>query len=160
MMGGKRSWGERIAWVGDLPLLGQILYRLNVNPPIVRMMARGHVYVDPDWLRGERLRQKLAVVRAPGARHASIRFVTGMLDPMTTRSQFLETARRFKEPILVLYGAATPRRSKAEMQALAALPNVRAIELSSGKLGVHEEFPDEVGEVVRSFLEGAPKGHP
>ena len=40
------------------------------------------------------------------------------------------------------------------MHALAALPNVRAVELRSGKLGVHEEFPNEVAEVVRSFLEG------
>ena len=115
MMGGKRKLGEWIARVGDLPVLGQLLYRLNVNPPVVRMMARGHVYVDPDWLQGERLTQKMTVVRATGARHASIRFVTGMLDLMTSRSDFLEAARRFKEPILVLYGAATPRRSKAEM---------------------------------------------
>ena len=62
MMGGKRGLGELIARVGDLPVLGQLLYRLNVNPPVVRMMARGHVYVDPDWLQGERLTQKLTVV--------------------------------------------------------------------------------------------------
>ena len=154
MMGGKRKLGEWIARVGDLPVLGQLLYRLNVNPPVVRMMARGHVYVDPDWLQGERLTQKLTVVRATGARHASIRFVTGMLDLMASRSDFVEAARRFAEPILVLYGAATPRRSKAEMQALATLPNVCSVELPSGKLGVHEEFPDEVAEAVRSFLDG------
>ena len=153
MMGGRRRLGEWIARVGDLPVLGQLLYRLNVNPPVVRMMARGHVYLDPDWLHGERLDQKMSVVHATGARHASIRFVTGMLDLMTSRSDFLEAARRFKQPILVLYGAATPRRSKAEMQALAALPNVRSVELPSGKLGVHEEFPDEVAEAVRSFLD-------
>ena len=105
-------------------------------------------------LKGERFDQKLAVVRATGARHGSIRFVTGMLDLMKSRSDFLEAARRFTEPILVLYGAATPRRSKAEMHALAALPNVRAVELRSGKLGIHEEFPNEVAEVVRSVLEG------
>jgi pimeloyl-ACP methyl ester carboxylesterase len=153
MMGGRRRFGEWVARVGDLPVLGQLLYRLNVNPPVVRMMARGHVYVDPDWLQGERLTQKMTVVRATGARHASISFVTGMLDLMTSRSDFLEAAWRFKEPILVLYGAATPRRSKAEMQALAALPNVRSVELPSGKLGVHEEFPDQVAEAVRSFLD-------
>ena len=154
MMGGKRKLGEWIARVGDLPVLGQLLYRLNVNPPVVRMMARGHVYVDPDWLQGERLAQKMTVVRATGARHTSIRFVTGMLDLMTSRSDFLEAARQFKEPILVLYGAATPRRSKAEMQALAILPNVCSVELPSGKLGVHEEFPDEVARAVKSFLVG------
>ncbi len=52
MMGGKRRLGEWIARVGDLPVLGQLLYRLNVNRPVVRMMARGHVYVDPHWLHG------------------------------------------------------------------------------------------------------------
>jgi pimeloyl-ACP methyl ester carboxylesterase len=154
MMGGKRSLGEWIARIGDLPVLGQLVYRLNVNAPLIRMMAREHVYVDPDWLKGERFDQKLAVVRATGARHASIRFVTGMLDLMTTRAQFLETARRFKEPILVLYGAATPRRSKAEMQALGALPNILSVELARGKLGVHEEFPDDVHQALRSFLYG------
>jgi pimeloyl-ACP methyl ester carboxylesterase len=146
IMGGKRRLGEWIAQVGDLPVLGHLIYRLNVNRPVVRIMARGHVYVDPDWLQGERLAQKMTVVRATRARHASIRFVTGMLDLMTSRSDFLEAARRFKAPILVLYGGATPRRSMAEMQALAILPNVCSIELPSGKLGVHEEFPDEVAE--------------
>ena len=37
------------------------------------------------------------------------------------------------------------------MQALAILPNVCSVELPSGKLGVHEEFPDEgreSGEVI------------
>ena len=141
MMGRKHKVGEWIARVGDLPVLGQFLYRLNVNPSVVRIMARGHVYVDPDWLRDRRLTQKMTVVRTTGARHASIRFVTGMLALTTSRSDFLEAARRFKAPILVLYGAATPKRSKAEMQALGALPNVLSVELPSGKLGVHEEFP-------------------
>ena len=114
VLGGRRRLGEWIARVGDLPVLGQLLYRINVNPPVVRMMARGHVYVDPHWLQGERIDQKMSVVHATGARHASNCFVTGMLELMTSRSDFLEAARRFKEPILVLYRAATPKRSKAE----------------------------------------------
>jgi pimeloyl-ACP methyl ester carboxylesterase len=158
MMGGRRRLGELIARVGDLPVLGQILYRLNVNPPMVRMMARGHVYADPDWLTGERFAQKMTVVTAPGARHAAIRFVAGMLDPMPNRSLFIETARRTKEPILVVYGAATPRRSKAEMEILASIPHVRSVELSHGKLAVHEEFPDAVAEAMRPLLSGMVHG--
>ena len=50
MMGGRRRLGEWVARASDLPVLGQLLYRLNVNPAMVRMMARGHVYADPDWL--------------------------------------------------------------------------------------------------------------
>jgi hypothetical protein len=103
-------------------MIGDLLYRLNVNPPVVRMMARGHVYSDPAWLTGERLTEKMAVVSAPGARFASVRFVTGMLDLLQDRSSFLETARRVKDPILVIYGAETPRRSKAEIEALEAVP--------------------------------------
>ena len=152
--GGRRHVGEWISRAGDIPVLGQLLYRLNVSPPIIRMMARGHVYADPDWLTSERLAEKMHVVSAPGARHASIRFVTGMLDLMASRTSFVETARGIKEPILVVYGAATPTKSKAEMLALVALPNVRSVELPFGKLAVHEEFPDTVAEAVRSFLGG------
>src|SRR4029079_9928831 len=94
----------------DLPVFGALLYRLNVNAPVVRMMARGHVYSDPKWLMAERFQQKMAVTSAPGARHASIRFITGMLDLISDRASFIELARR--DPILVLYGAETPRRQK------------------------------------------------
>ena len=152
MMGGRRRVGEWIARASDLPVLGELLYRLNVNPAVVRMMARGHVYDDPDWLTGERFTQKMAVVTVAGARYAAIRFVTGLLDPMPAHSVFIDTARRVQEPILVIYGAATPRRSKAEMEALASVPRVRSVVLPHGKLAVHEEFPDEVAEAVRSFL--------
>ena len=152
--GGRRQVGEWISRAGDIAVLGQLLYRLNVSPPVIRMMARGHVYADPDWLTSERLTEKMNVVSAPGARHASIRFVTGMLDLMASRTSFVETARDIKEPILVVYGAATPTKSKAEMLALVGLPNVRSVELPFGKLAVHEEFPDTVAEAVKSFLGG------
>jgi pimeloyl-ACP methyl ester carboxylesterase len=94
----------------------------------------------------------MAVVTSAGARHAAIRFVTGMLDPMPNHSLFMETATRVKDPILVVYGAATPKRSKAEMETLASVTHVRSVVLSHGKLAVHEEFPDAVAEAVRSFL--------
>jgi hypothetical protein len=58
----------------------------------------------------------MAVISAPGARYASIRFVTGMLDLISDRTSFIEMAKGVKDPILVLYGAETPRRSKAEME--------------------------------------------
>ena len=152
MMGARSELGKRLVQAGDLPVLGQLLYRLNVNRFMVRMMARGHVYSDPAWLAGERLAQKMKVVAAPGARHASIRFVSGLLDPMPDRAAFIATAQRAVAPILVIYGAATPPKSKAEIEALALLPHVRSVVLSSGKLALHEEFPDAVAEQVRSFL--------
>jgi pimeloyl-ACP methyl ester carboxylesterase len=155
MMNGRRDIGEHIARAAEWPVVGPLLYRLNVNRASLRMMARGHVYSDPNWLAGERLAQKMAVVTAAGAWSGSIRFVTGMLDPMQDSTTFLDTARQVHEPILVIYGAETPRRSKAEMQGLAQFAYVTLVELPAGKLAVHEEFPDAVAEQILAFADKA-----
>jgi pimeloyl-ACP methyl ester carboxylesterase len=152
MMGGRRAAFRTIAELVDLPFVGAALYRLNVNRPMIRMMVAGHVYADPAWLAGPRLAQKLAVTNARGARHASLRFVAGELDPMTTRQHFLAAARALADPALVVYGANTPLKSRAEMEALAALPAIKSRMLSDGKLGVHEEFPAPVADAVQEFL--------
>jgi pimeloyl-ACP methyl ester carboxylesterase len=69
-----------------------------------------------------------------------------------SRAELLALVERIASPILVLYGAETPPKSKAEMEALAVLPNIRVAILPSGKLSVHEEFPDAVANAVKSFL--------
>ena len=115
-------------------------------------MAAGHVYADAAWLHGQRLRDKLAVTRPPGARFASVRFVAGKLDPLATRSEFLDLARRSPGRILMVYGAQTPSRSRVEMEALASVHRVQSVMLPRGKLSVHEEFPDLVAEAIGPFL--------
>ena len=152
MTGRRMRLFDRIVSAVDLPILGPILYRLNVNRAIVRMMARGHVYVDRDWLDKRRMGEKLAVVAAPGARHASVRFVTGVLDPMTDQASFLSLAERLTDPVLVVYGADAPPKSKAEMEALAALPNAGSAVLPKGKLAFHEEYPNDLAAVLEPFL--------
>jgi pimeloyl-ACP methyl ester carboxylesterase len=145
---------EYLVRLVDLPAIGAVVYALNVNPPVVRMMARGHVYADPAMLTPLRLSEKLKVTRAPGARHTSVRFVGGSLDPADDRASFLAGARRVRDPILVLYGAQTPRKSRAEMEALATLPNVERRVLPRGKLAVQEEHPADVESEIRAFLGG------
>lgn len=153
VMGGHRPFFDRLCRLVDLPVLGPLIYRLNVNRFVVQRMAAGHVYSDPaSFLTEPRLREKLAVTRAPGARFASVRFVTGRLDPFASREEFLDLARRTAAAILMVYGAETPPRSRAEMEALAALPGVRSVCLPRGKLAVHEEFPDAVAEAIVAFL--------
>ena len=122
MLGGHRPFFDRLCRLVDRPGLGPLIYRLNVNRLAVRYMGAGHVYADPAFLNGERLRQKLAVVRAPGARFASVRFVTGRLDPLASRDAFLDLARRAAIPMLLVYGAETPPKSRAEMEALPPFP--------------------------------------
>jgi pimeloyl-ACP methyl ester carboxylesterase len=145
------EWFARLV---DAPGIGALVYALNVNPLVVRMMGRGHVYGDPAFLTPARLAEKLKVTRAPGARHASVRFVTGLLDPAADRPAFLAAAARVRDRVLLLYGAGTPRKSRAEMEALAALPNVETHVLPRGKLAVQEEDPGAVAAAVRKFLSG------
>lgn len=141
-----------VARAVDLPLAGAAVYRLNVNGPVIGMMMRGHVYADPAWLTPRRLAAKRAVTEAPGARYASFRFVAGELDPFADRAAFLDAARRAGDPVVALYGRQVPPKSRAEMLALAELPNVRATELPQGKLSFYEEFPDAAAEAVLAAL--------
>lgn len=152
MMNGRRPWFDRICRMVDQPVVGPTLYQLNVNRLVIRYMAAEHVYSDPGWLHGERLREKLAVTRAPGARFSSVRFVTGRLDPLATRVEFLDLARRSSAPMLIVYGSQTPPRSRSEMDALASVPGVQRSVLPLGKLSVHEEFPDLVADAIKSFI--------
>jgi pimeloyl-ACP methyl ester carboxylesterase len=152
MMGDHQAFFHRLCRMVDRPVIGPLIYGLNVNPMVVRRMGAGHVYADPDYFTRERLREKLAVVRAGGARFSSVRFVAGRLDPLANHEEFLECGRRTIAPILVVYGGDTPRRSRAEIEALAALPGIRSIRLPHGKLSVHEEFAEETAEAITPFL--------
>jgi pimeloyl-ACP methyl ester carboxylesterase len=150
--GGERPFFAKIRSAIEMPGIGSLLYRLNVNSFVVGKMVAGHVYSDSTWLSGERLLQKRQVMDAPGARFASAAFVTGALDRTSSRADFLALAARAAVPIFLIYGAETPSRSRAEMDALAAVPGVRTERLPRGKLSVHEEFPDEVTSFVGPFL--------
>jgi pimeloyl-ACP methyl ester carboxylesterase len=154
MMGRKHSMFAQISRVVDWPVIGDFLYRLNVNRFMVRKMALGHVYAESGALSDARFEEKMAVTRASGAPHSSIHFVAGELDPMPSREAFLSAARQVNDPIIVVYGAETPPRSRAEMAALAGLPNVVATVVPRAKLAVHEEFPDRVAATIRKFLLG------
>jgi hypothetical protein len=52
MMNGRRPLFDRICRIVDLPLIGPLLYGLNVNRFVIRYMAAGHVYADAARLHG------------------------------------------------------------------------------------------------------------
>jgi len=152
MVGRNHALFSRMSRGFDPPLLGPMLYGLNVNRLVVGMMARGHVYADSNWLRGNRMEEKLVVTRAPGARHSSARFVTGQLDPFSSREEQTRAAQRITVPILNLFSKNAPAKSRAEMEELAMAPNVRTVRLPQGKLSFYEEFPEETADVIRESL--------
>ncbi len=90
-------------------------------------MAREHVYSEPQWFSGNRLSAKLAITRAPGARHSSVRFVTGQLDWIGSRTEFLGLVRRADKPTLVVYG---DRHQSRQTPKWRHSPSCRMFELS------------------------------
>ena len=149
MMGRRPGWLTRVRAAVDMPVTGSALYALNLNALVIRRMATGHVYVDPAWLTPARMDAKRRVSRAAGARFASVRFVTGALDPFETGDDARVAAAAMPRGRLqMIWGAETPRKSKAEMDALAAAAGVTPTVLPHGKLGVHEEFAGDVADAI------------
>lgn len=133
------------------PLLGQALYKLNTTPSFLRLMYQRHVYTDATKLTPDFINQKWQITQQPGARFAPAAFVTGALDPVKNQADFLAWFQPLPAPTLVVIGEQSPAKSKAEMEALASLSGVQALKLP-GSLGLHEEYADQLAEIVLSFL--------
>jgi pimeloyl-ACP methyl ester carboxylesterase len=133
------------------PGLGQFLYSLNTRPGFLRWMFQRHVYVDSSKLTSEFITHKYKITQQTGARFAPAAFVTGALDPVHSREEFLGLLRSLSLPVMAIIPEQAPPKSKAEMEILATLPHLQITRLP-GTLGVHEEFATELVELVRPFL--------
>jgi pimeloyl-ACP methyl ester carboxylesterase len=153
MARGQKSWFESIRELIRTPLLGQFLYQLNTTPSFLAFMYRRHVYADANKLTPDLLTQKRQLTQQPGARYGAGAFVTGGLDPYLDRASAIAHLQSLTIPVLITIGQSSPPKSTAEMLALAEVPNVVSHTLP-GTLGMHEEYPAELYEVILPFLQG------
>jgi pimeloyl-ACP methyl ester carboxylesterase len=133
------------------PLLGQTLYYLNTTPSFLHLMYKRHVYVDETKLTPEFIAQKHQITSKNGARYAPAAFVTGAIDPVANREEFLNLLSSVSMPVLIILAENAPSKSKAEMIAMAELEQVQTVRLS-GTLGIHEEYSEAVTEAIQKFL--------
>ena len=133
----------------EAPFLGDVLYRINISPPVIGRMMRAHVYADPAHVTPGVIADKHAITRQPGGRFGTVAFVTGGLDPVETREAFLDLFTGDLPPIRVLRPERAPRRSGAEMDALVATGRV-VKETIPGALSPHEEYAGEVAAAIRA----------
>ncbi len=133
------------------PVIGQALYRLNIHPRVIGMMYRRHVYADADQVTPAFIATKRGFARGPGARFASVAFVTGALDPSPDRQGFQALLGPPPATTLILCGTATPPKSKAEMAAIAQSSSV-TVQWVPGSLGLHEESVGIIGRLIATFL--------
>lgn len=133
------------------PFLGQILYYLNTTPSFLRFMYKRHVYVDETKLTPEFIAQKHQITAKEGARYAPAAFVTGAIDPVANREEFLHLLSSASMPVLIILAENAPPKSKAEMTAMSELETVQTVRLS-GTLGIYEEYFEAVTKEVQEFL--------
>ena len=149
----RRLLCQRIREAIEAPVVGELLYRVNVSRPVIARMMREHVYADARHVTRQTVAEKLAVTRRRGARFGTAAFVTGGLDPVTSRAAFLALFDDSLPPVLLLRPAGAPRRSAAEMDALANSGRLVAAKIP-GALAAHEEYPAAVAEAIGDFLAG------
>ncbi|MEM1426501.1 MAG: alpha/beta hydrolase, partial [Cyanobacteria bacterium P01_H01_bin.130] len=76
----------------------------------------------------------------------------GGLDPMGDRDEWLSVGRSLAMPVQLILPEQSPPKSKAEMEALAQLPQMQEQRLP-GTLGVHEEYAVEAGKIALAFFQ-------
>jgi pimeloyl-ACP methyl ester carboxylesterase len=151
-MGASKTVATGVRNLVRSPILGHALYALNTQPSFLKLMYQRHVYVDLEKLTSEFIANKYEITQHSGARFAPAAFVTGALDPMGDREEWLRVGRSLQMPVMAILADKAPPHSKGEMEAFAALPQVQHQQLP-GSLGLYEEFAAEVGAIALNFLQ-------
>lgn len=132
------------------PFIGQLLYYFNTTPSFLRLMYKRHVYTDETKLTPEFIAQKHQITSKKGARYAPAAFVTGAIDPVADREEFVNYLSSVSIPVLLVLAENAPPKSKAEMSAMAEL-EVSTVKLP-GTLGIYEEYSEAVGKAINNFI--------
>lgn len=152
-MGASQQIAGMVRGLVRSPILGQAIYQLNTSPSFLSFMYGRHVFTDAAKLTPSFIKQKWQTTQIPGARFGSAAFVTGNIDPVRDQSEFLTLVQSLSIPLKVIIGESSPPKSRLEMDALAALPNVSSV-VVPGSLGLHEEYPDVLLKAILPFLKG------
>ncbi|KAL6178076.1 hypothetical protein ACLB2K_049596 [Fragaria x ananassa] len=139
------------------PALGWIMYNMLVsNEKSIESQYKSHVYSNPDNVTPGIIESRYALTKRKGARYAPAAFLTGLLDAVQSREEFLELFADMgnkKIPVLVVSTKGSPKRSKAEMEALREAKGVSKFIEVPGALLPQEEYPAIVAEELYQFLQ-------
>lgn len=150
-MGNHRLAYSLLRWLVWCPVVGQALYALNAHPTFLRWMMSRHVYSDATHITPDLMQAKHQTTQTKGARFASAAFVTGGLDPVQQRTDWLDLMQVVTVPKLVIVGQQSPPKSKAEMEMLSAMAGVKSA-MAPGSLGLGEEYSEEALAILLPFL--------
>ncbi|CAK8531836.1 unnamed protein product [Lathyrus sativus] len=121
--------------------------------PANKSQYKSHVYANPDNVTPAIVESRYALTKRKGARYLPAAFLTGLLDPVTSREEFLQLFADLegKVPVFVVSSKGSPKRSKAEMEALKGAKWVTKFVEVPGALLPQEEYPAIVAEELYQF---------
>ncbi|KAK9926009.1 hypothetical protein M0R45_023265 [Rubus argutus] len=138
------------------PAVGWMMYNMLVsNEKSIESQYKSHVYSNPDNVTPGIIESRYALTKRKGARYAPAAFLTGLLDAVQSREEFLELFADMgnkKIPVVVVSTEGSPKRSKAEMEALREAKGVTKFVEVPGALLPQEEYPAMVAEELYQFL--------
>uniref|UniRef100_A0A5B7BF98 AB hydrolase-1 domain-containing protein n=1 Tax=Davidia involucrata TaxID=16924 RepID=A0A5B7BF98_DAVIN len=138
------------------PAVGWMMYNMLVsNEKAIQSQYKSHVYADPENVTPSIVESRYALTKQKGARYVPAAFLTGLLDPVKSREEFLElfAGLEGRIPVLAMSTAGAPKRSKAEMEALREAKGVSKFVEVPGALLPQEEYPNIVAEELYRFLQ-------
>lgn len=137
------------------PAVGWMMYNVLVsNEKAIQSQYKSHVYADPNNVTPSIVESRYALTKRKGARFVPAAFLTGLLDPVQSREDFLSLFAELdgKVPVLVVSTTSSPKRSKAEMDALREAKGVTKFVDVPGALLPQEEYPLTVADELYKFL--------
>ncbi|KAL0364688.1 UNVERIFIED_CONTAM: hypothetical protein Sangu_0566400 [Sesamum angustifolium] len=137
------------------PAVGWMMYNVLVsNEKAIQSQYKSHVYADPENVTPSIVESRYELTKRKGARYVPAAFLTGLLDPVNSREEFVElfAGLEGRIPILVMSTSGSPKRSKAEMEALRGAKGVSKFVEAPGALLPQEEYPKVVADELYRFL--------
>ncbi|KAL2516003.1 alpha/beta-hydrolase superfamily protein [Forsythia ovata] len=137
------------------PAVGWMMYNVLVsNEKAIQSQYKSHVYANPENVTPSIVESRYALTKQKGARYVPAAFLTGLLDPVNSREEFVELFAGLQGdiPALVMSTASAPKRSKAEMESLRGAKGVSKFVEVTGALLPQEEYPQIVAEELYRFL--------
>jgi pimeloyl-ACP methyl ester carboxylesterase len=154
MMGeSKRNLFKWIQKMVDTPIWGQFLYWLNTTKGMLKFMYRRHVFANAENISRELIQGKQQLSRRKNARFAAAAFVTGALDPLKSREDWMGLFQPLAVPVLMVIGQHMPPKSRQEAEVVAHFGGGLQVVRMPGTLGLAEEYPDELAENIMPFLD-------
>ncbi|KAG8388684.1 hypothetical protein BUALT_Bualt02G0151000 [Buddleja alternifolia] len=138
------------------PAVGWMMYNVLVsNEKAIQSQYKSHVYANPENVTPNIIETRYALTKRKGARYVPAAFLTGLLDPVNSRDDFvgLFAGLEGKMPVLVMSTPGSPKRSKAEMEALRGAKGVSEFVEVPGALLPQEEYPKVVADELYRFLQ-------